>query len=54
MEFLTLPREVTQFKTQIESQYAKIIYEGLWYSPLRPAIDAFIEETQNQLPVRLR
>lgn len=46
MEFLTLPREVTQFKSQIESQYAKMIYEGLWYSPLRPAIDAFIEETQ--------
>ncbi|CEE00285.1 Argininosuccinate synthase [Caldibacillus thermoamylovorans] len=49
MEFLTLPREVTQFKTQIESQYAKIIYEGLWYSPLRPAIDAFIEETQKSV-----
>lgn len=49
MEFLTLPREVTQFKTQIESQYAKIIYEGLWYSPLRPAIDAFIEQTQKSV-----
>ncbi len=49
MEFLTLPREVTQFKTHIESQYAKIIYEGLWYSPLRPAIDAFIEETQKSV-----
>lgn len=49
MEFLTLPREVTQFKTQIESQYAKIINEGLWYSPLRPAIDAFIEETQKSV-----
>lgn len=49
MEFLTLPREVTQFKTQIESQYAKIIYEGLWYSPLRLAIDAFIEETQKSV-----
>jgi argininosuccinate synthase len=49
MEFLTLPREVTQFKTHIESQYAKIIYEGLWYSPLRLAIDAFIEETQKSV-----
>lgn len=49
MEFLTLPREVTQFKTQVEVQYAKMIYEGLWYSPLRPAIDAFIEETQKSV-----
>ncbi len=49
MEFLTLPCEVTQFKTQMESQYAKIIYEGLWYSPLRPAIDAFIEQTQKSV-----
>ncbi|WP_033827000.1 argininosuccinate synthase [Bacillus andreraoultii] len=49
MEFLTLPREVTQFKAQVEVQYAKMIYEGLWYSPLRPAIDAFIEETQKSV-----
>lgn len=47
MEFITLPREVIQFKQQqIESQYAQLIYDGLWYSPLRKAIDAFVEETQ--------
>ncbi|WP_408009005.1 argininosuccinate synthase [Pseudalkalibacillus sp. A8] len=46
LEFLTLPREVTQFKPQIEQQMAKLVYEGLWYSPLRSALDAFINETQ--------
>jgi argininosuccinate synthase len=46
LEFLTLTREVTQFKTQVEQQMAKIIYEGLWYSPIKPALDAFIDETQ--------
>jgi argininosuccinate synthase len=46
LEFLTLPREVTQFKTQVEQKMAQIIYEGLWYSPLKTALDAFIEETQ--------
>ena len=46
LEFLTLTREVTQFKTQVEQQMAKIIYEGLWYSPIKSALDAFIDETQ--------
>ncbi|WP_221569057.1 argininosuccinate synthase [Alkalihalobacillus sp. TS-13] len=46
LEFLTLPREVTQFKPQVEQQMAKLVYEGLWYSPLRSALEAFINETQ--------
>jgi argininosuccinate synthase len=54
LEFLTLPREVTQFKTQIDQQMAKIIYEGLWYSPLKPALDAFIEETQKVVSGTIR
>lgn len=54
LEFLTLPREVTQFKTQVEQQMAKIIYEGLWYSPLKAALDAFIEETQKVVSGTLR
>lgn len=54
LEFLTLPREVTQFKTQIEQQMAKIIYEGLWYSPLKAALEAFIEETQKVVSGTIR
>jgi argininosuccinate synthase len=54
LEFLTLPREVTQFKTQVEQQMAKIIYEGLWYSPLKAALDAFIEETQQVVSGTIR
>lgn len=54
LEFLTLPREVTQFKSTVEQQLAKIIYEGLWYSPLKPAIDAFIEETQKTVTGKVR
>ena len=49
LEFLTLPREVTQFKTQIEQQMTKLIYEGLWYSPLRSALEAFVDETQKSV-----
>lgn len=54
LEFLTLPREVTQFKTQIDGQMAKIIYEGLWYSPLKSALDAFINETQKVVSGSIR
>ncbi|WP_257351348.1 argininosuccinate synthase [Pseudalkalibacillus decolorationis] len=46
LEFLTLPREVTKFKTQIDQQMTQLIYDGLWYSPLQNALSAFVDETQ--------
>ncbi|WP_068794029.1 argininosuccinate synthase [Brevibacillus laterosporus] len=46
LEFLTQPREVAQFKPMVEQKMAQVIYEGLWYSPIRSALQAFIEETQ--------
>jgi argininosuccinate synthase len=54
LEFLTLPREITQFKTTVDQQMAKIIYDGLWYSPLRNALEAFIEETQKVVSGTIR
>ena len=54
LEFLTLPREVTQFKTQVDQHMAKIVYEGLWYSPLKAALDAFIDETQKVVSGTIR
>ncbi|RHW33361.1 argininosuccinate synthase [Neobacillus notoginsengisoli] len=54
LEFLTLPREVTQFKTQVDQQMAKIVYEGLWYSPLKAALDAFVDSTQEVVTGTLR
>jgi argininosuccinate synthase len=46
LETLTLPRESMHFKPLIEQKMANVIYEGLWYSPLRKALMAFIQETQ--------
>jgi argininosuccinate synthase len=54
LEFLTLPREVTQFKTQVDQQMAKMIYDGLWYSPLKAALDAFVDETQKVVSGTIR
>ncbi|HLR68618.1 argininosuccinate synthase [Virgibacillus alimentarius] len=54
MEFLTHTREVSQFKAKVDQQFSQIIYDGLWYSPLRPAIDAFINETQEVVTGKVR
>ncbi|NDI36500.1 argininosuccinate synthase [Chengkuizengella sediminis] len=49
LEFLTLPREVAQFKPMIEHKLSQVIYEALWFSPIRKALMAFIEETQKNV-----
>jgi argininosuccinate synthase len=49
IEDLTLDREVLHFKRLIEQKYAELIYYGLWFSPLKQAIDAFIEKTQEHV-----
>lgn len=56
LEAITLTREVAQFKAGIELEYAKLIYNGLWFSPLKQALDAFIQETQKNVTgdVRVR
>ncbi|OEF97817.1 argininosuccinate synthase [Desulfuribacillus alkaliarsenatis] len=46
IEFLTLPKEVIQFKPIIEKQYTQLIYDGLWFSALRDALDGFLKESQ--------
>lgn len=46
LEHLTLTREVLQHKMGLELEYSKLIYNGLWFSPLKSAFDAFIQETQ--------
>ncbi|WP_421383700.1 argininosuccinate synthase [Bacillus salacetis] len=54
LEFLTLPREITAFKTTVDAQMAKLIYEGLWYSPLNKALQAFVDETQKVVSGKIR
>lgn len=46
LESLTLDRETFHFKEQIALKYAELVYYGLWYSPLKTALDAFVEKTQ--------
>lgn len=54
MESLTLTGDVTQYKRNIEQSYAQMIYNGLWYSPLKSALDAFIAQTQDRVTGTVR
>jgi argininosuccinate synthase len=56
LESLTLTADVTQYKRGLEETYTKLVYNGLWYSPLKNAIDAFIQQTQTRVSgvVRLK
>jgi len=49
LESLTLDRETMHFKPHLELRYAELVYYGLWYTPLREAIDAFVSETQKRV-----
>jgi argininosuccinate synthase len=46
LERLTLDKSVFHFKSQLAQEYANLVYNGLWYSPLKNAFDAFVDETQ--------
>ncbi len=49
IEALVLDRELTHFKGIIEQKYSELIYYGLWYTPLKKALDNFILSTQKNV-----
>ncbi|WP_044894506.1 argininosuccinate synthase [Bacillus alveayuensis] len=49
LEDLTLVKEVAHFKPLIEQKLAEVIYNGLWFSPLKDALLAFLKETQKNV-----
>lgn len=46
LEELILDRDTMEMKKKLGSQFAQIVYEGKWFTPLREAIQAFVESTQ--------
>lgn len=56
LEDLTLERDVHHEKARLEPRWAELVYDGMWFSPLKEALDAFIGETQRHVTgdVRLR
>ena len=54
LEGLCLEREAAHYKRMLELKYADLVYYGLWYSPLRRALDAFMDETQRTVSGTVR
>jgi len=56
LEDLTLERDLHHEKLRLEPRWAELVYDGLWFSPLKQALDAFFLESQRHVTgeVRLR
>ena len=56
LESICLERDLDREKARIEPRYAELIYDGLWFSPLKEAFDSFVEKSQEFVTgeVRLR
>jgi argininosuccinate synthase len=56
LERITLDKSVFHMKHQLSAEYANLVYNGLWFTPLRNALDAFVNETQKPVSglVRLK
>lgn len=49
LERITLEKSVMHYKTLMAQEYANLIYNGLWFTPLREAMQAFIDKTQEKV-----
>jgi argininosuccinate synthase len=56
LEDMVLERDVRHEKARLETRWAELIYDGMWFSPLKEALDSFVDETQRHVTgdVRLR
>ncbi len=54
LEQLTLDRQTLHYKEQIALKYAEMVYDGMWYCPLREALDAFVDVTQKNVTGTVR
>ncbi|HEY5154844.1 MAG TPA: argininosuccinate synthase [Acidimicrobiales bacterium] len=56
LESICLERDLFHEKQRLEGRYADLVYDGFWYSPLKQALDAFVDESQRYVTgdVRLR
>ena len=49
-----MDKETLNFKDMVALKYADLVYNGLWFSPLREAIDAFVDNTQGPVTGSVR
>jgi argininosuccinate synthase len=49
LESLCLDRDTLRFKAAVDQRYAELVYDGLWFSPLRRSLDQFVDATQQSV-----
>ncbi len=54
LEFLTLQKDVLEYKSSVEQRYSELIYNGLWFGVLRESLQEFIEKTQEYVTGKVR
>jgi argininosuccinate synthase len=54
LENVTLERDLARFKRQTEQRWGELVYDGLWFSPLKEALDVFLAKTQEHVSGDIR
>ena len=54
LESVTIERDLARFKRGVDQRWGELAYDGLWYSPLKRSLDAFIESTQGHVSGDIR
>jgi argininosuccinate synthase len=54
LEDLTMERDLRRFKRSVEQRWSEMVYDGLWFSPLKRSLDAFIQDSQQHVSGEIR
>ncbi|WP_213950477.1 argininosuccinate synthase [Tepidanaerobacter syntrophicus] len=54
LESITLDRQTSHFKEHVAQKFAELVYDGCWYTPLREALSAFVDSTQETVTGTVR
>ena len=54
LENVTVERELARYKRQVEQRWGELVYDGLWFSPLKDALDVFLAKTQERVTGEIR
>ncbi|WP_042418530.1 argininosuccinate synthase [Streptacidiphilus anmyonensis] len=54
LENVTVERELARYKRQVEQRWSELVYDGLWFSPLKRALDGFVDEANQHVTGEIR
>jgi argininosuccinate synthase len=54
LESVTVERELARYKRQVEQRWGELVYDGLWFSPLKRALDGFVDEANRHVSGDIR